>query len=181
MDLAYNYDSYRYYEYGRDYSASTELSAAAIVLIVIIWLLILACAVMAIIGLWKIFAKAGRNGWESLVPGHNTFVLCEIVGRPTWWVLLTFVPFANLVIMVILSLDIAKVFGKSVGFGVLNIFFPAVMFPILGFGQAQYLGPVAGEAGYGPAPQPQPAAAPVATTATKSTAAKAPRKTAAKK
>ena len=42
------------------------------VLIVLIWLALWA---MSIAGLWMIFVKAGRQGWESLLPFYNLFVL----------------------------------------------------------------------------------------------------------
>ena len=40
---------------------------------------LIVCAVFGIIGLWKIFQKAGKPGWASLVPVYNTYVLGTIV------------------------------------------------------------------------------------------------------
>lgn len=51
-----------------------------------------------------------------------------------------FIPVVNIIIAVIVSLELAKVFGKGTGFGI-GIFFLAFIFiPILGFGEATYKG-----------------------------------------
>lgn len=105
------------------------------------WLVILIVSVFMIVCMWKIFTKAGKPGWAAIVPIYNIIVMLEIIGRPLWWILLLFVPVANLVISVIMALDLAKVFGKSVGFGVLSIFFPYVTYPMLAFGKATYTAP----------------------------------------
>ncbi len=101
--------------------------------------------------LWRIFVKAGKPGWAVIVPIYNILVELEIVGRPWWWLLLMFVPVVNVVIGIIVLLDLAKVFGKSSGFGVGLIFLAFIFIPILAFGDAQYLGPIVGQAvGYQP-------------------------------
>jgi hypothetical protein len=46
----------------------------------------------------------------------------------------------NIVIAIILNIDIAKNFGKGVGFGIGLILLPFIFYPILGFGSAQYQG-----------------------------------------
>ena len=95
---------------------------------------------------WKIFAKAGKPGWASIVPIYNYIVLLEIVGRPIWWIVLMFVPIVNFVILIILCIDLAKSFGKGTGFGVGLIFLGFIFAPILAFGDATYRGPQAAAA-----------------------------------
>lgn len=48
-------------------------------------LLIVAFAVIIIIGLWKLFVKAGKNGWEAIIPFYNYYVLCEVAGLEWYW------------------------------------------------------------------------------------------------
>ncbi|MCR5209134.1 MAG: DUF5684 domain-containing protein [Lachnospiraceae bacterium] len=36
---------------------------------------------VAVIGLWKMFAKAGEKGWKALVPGLNLYVIFKIAGE----------------------------------------------------------------------------------------------------
>jgi hypothetical protein len=94
---------------------------------------------------WKIFTKAGQPGWAAIIPIYNLYIWCKIVGRPWWWILLMLIPFVNFVITIILCIDLAKSFGKGVGFGLGLVFLGIIFFPILGFGSAQYQGPSAGD------------------------------------
>lgn len=105
----------------------------------------LAIIVLMIVAWWKIFEKAGKPGWAAIVPIYNIIVLCEIVGRPAWWVVLFLIPCVNLVAHIIISLDLAKSFGKDVGFGVGLIILPYIFGLILGFGSATYVGPSAAQ------------------------------------
>lgn len=98
---------------------------------------------LLIAGMWKVFTKAGKPGWASIIPIYNFIVLVEIVGRPFWWIVMMFIPCVNVIFAIILSLDLAKAFGKGPGFGIGLAFIPVIFYPILGFGDAQYEGPVA--------------------------------------
>ena len=106
----------------------------------IIWLII--CIVM-IIGLWKVFTTAGQPGWMAIIPILNLFILCKIAGRPGWWLLLMLIPFVNFIIWIILSLDLAKKFGKGAGFGIGIALLGFIFLPVLGFSDAQYQGAAA--------------------------------------
>ena len=117
------------------------------------WIFWLAFMILMIAACWKIFTKAGQPGWASIIPIYNWYILCKIVGRPGWWVILLLIPFINFIIGIILCIDLAKSFGKGVGFGIGLILLGLIFFPILGFGSAQYQGPATGAI----APQPQPA------------------------
>lgn len=94
--------------------------------------------IFEVAAVWKIYTKAGQSGWSSLIPIYSMIILCRMAKRPEWWVLLLFVPFVSLVVVVLLYIDLARSFGKDIGFAILMIFFPFVMFPILGYGSAQY-------------------------------------------
>jgi uncharacterized membrane protein YhaH (DUF805 family) len=115
------------------------------------WVFWLAFTILMIAAWWKIFTKAGQPGWASIIPIYNLYIWCKIVGRPWWWILLMLIPFVNLIILIILTIDLAKSFGKGVGFGLGLFFLGIIFFPILGFGSAQYQGPSAG--GLAPVPQ----------------------------
>lgn len=107
-------------------------------LFLVIWLAII---VVVIAGFWKTFVKAGHPGWAAIVPIYNMYILCKIAGRPGWWVILCFIPFIGIVVAIILSLDVAKAFGKSVLFAVGLMLLSPIFYCILGFGSAQYQGP----------------------------------------
>ena len=98
--------------------------------------------VVIIASLWRVFTKAGQPGWGALIPFYNMYILLKIVGRPGWWMALLFIPFVNFVITLIVSIDLAKAFGRSSTFGVLGLFlFSFIGYPMLGFGKDQYVGP----------------------------------------
>ena len=118
------------------------------------WICWLAFAILMIAACWKIFSKAGQPGWAAIIPIYNWYILCKIVGRPGWWVILLLIPFVNFIIGIILCIDLAKSFGKGVGFGIGLILLGIIFFPILGFGSAQYQGPAAGSVGGATISQP---------------------------
>ncbi len=139
-------------DYNYTYTAPTALSSdhsgvsAGLVIVLLIISLVLGIATIA--GMWKVFTKAGKPGWAAIVPIYNLYILLQIVGRPTWWLLLlllSFIPFvgsiAVLVVMIIVSNDLSKSFGKGVGMTVAQVLVPFVAYPILGFGSAKYGGP----------------------------------------
>lgn len=96
-------------------------------------------------GLWKLFEKAGRAGWEGIIPIYNFYVMLKLTGRPMWWLVLLFIPGVNLLIMIGIIVDLVKSFGK---FG-LNQQVAAVILPFIylvrwGFDkETKYLGPSA--------------------------------------
>lgn len=107
----------------------------------IFWLIV---AVVMIVAYWKVFTKAKEAGWKSIIPIYNVIILLKIIGRPWWWILLMLIPFVNLIIAVIVSLDLAKSFGKSEAFGIIALFLVApVGYLMLAFGDAKYSGPSA--------------------------------------
>ena len=101
---------------------------------------VLAIGVFLIICQWKIYTKAGKPGWACLIPIYNIVVLLEIVKKPIWWLLLMLIPVVNVVIAILIMIELAKVFGKDGGFTVGLILLPYIFYPILAFGDAQYIG-----------------------------------------
>jgi hypothetical protein len=104
------------------------------------WIIELALIVLIVAGLWKTFTKAGKPGWAAIVPIYNLIILLEIAEKPLWWILLFLIPCVNLVFSIIVHIEVAKKFGKSAGFGVGLALLGFIFFPILGFGEAKYLG-----------------------------------------
>jgi hypothetical protein len=117
--------------------ASSDDGGGASAAILIIYVAFL---VLVVVGMWKIFTKAGEEGWKAILPFYNVYVLLKIVGRPAWWLILFLIPFVNFIVWIIVSLDLAKSFGKSGAFAVGLIFLPFLFAPILGFGSATYQG-----------------------------------------
>lgn len=99
---------------------------------------VLAIAIIMIVANWKIFTKAGKPGWASIVPIYNMYVTFQVAGMNGWMFLLLFVPLVNIVVQIMLCLNLAKAFGKSTGFGIGLIFLNPIFLLILAFGNAEY-------------------------------------------
>lgn len=120
--------------------------AAFFAIIMAMLIPIIIVSIIVIIGKWKIYTKAGKPGWASIIPIYSTIVLLEIVGKPIWWIFLFLIPCVNIVFLIWTINLLSKSFGQSEGFTVGLIFLSFIFYPILGFGNYQYLGP----AGAGP-------------------------------
>ena len=107
----------------------------------IVWIIYIAIIVAVSACWWMIFTKAGEAGWKSIIPIWNILILLKIIGREWWWILLMLIPLVNIVIWIIVSLDLAKVFGRGTGFGIGLAFLGFIFAPILGFGSDTYRGP----------------------------------------
>ncbi|MFO1062259.1 MAG: DUF5684 domain-containing protein [Pirellulales bacterium] len=117
--------------------------AGLFVMMMILAVVTLPLSIFIIATWWKVYTKAGKPGWASLIPIYGTIVFLEIVGRPIWWVVLTLIPCVNFVVIIILFIDLAKSFGKDVAFAVGMILLGIVFLPILAFGNSRYIGPAA--------------------------------------
>jgi len=82
---------------------------------------------------WKLYKKAGKSGWSSLIPIVNAITLLEIAELPWWYLILSCLPIVNIYVNFKLSINLAHKFGKSTIFGIALMFFPWICFPILAF------------------------------------------------
>ena len=123
-------------------------------------LIILAFYVLIIVAQWKIFTKAGQEGWKALIPIYNVapyverclysalVVLYKIIGLSPWLLLLyllSVVPVVGWIISIALSIvstvKLAKAFNQSTAFIFGLLFLSPIFQMILGFGKAEYVGP----------------------------------------
>ncbi len=116
-------------------STSSGLTGAIAAMGLFFWILSMALGILKIVSLWKIFKKAGKPGWASIVPIYNIYIMCEIAEKEWWYILLLCVPFVNIYVMIVLYNGMAKKFGKGGGFVVGMILLPVVFFPMLAFGK----------------------------------------------
>lgn len=118
-------------------------AAGGSILFIIFWIVyavvLIAFIAILIVSMWKIFVKAGKPGWASIIPVYNFWVICEIAfNNNIMWFIFLFIPFLNFVSMIAIMIGISKSFGKGTGFAILTVFFYVITFPILAFGKAQY-------------------------------------------
>ncbi len=140
----------------------TEESIAAMIVglgifsIFLIFFLVIICGlvVVLLIGKWKFYQKAGKNGWEAIIPFYSNWVLVEIAGLDWYWflaliagsicnVLGYIIPAFNYLgllanIAVILAhvcvfYNLSKKIHKDTAWIVLGVFFSGIMLAIAGF------------------------------------------------
>jgi hypothetical protein len=96
-------------------------------------------AIVGIVAMWVLFAKAGKPGWAAIIPIYNVIVFLQIINRPWWWILLILIPIVDVVILIIMIFDLGKSFGKG---GAWSFFLLLVLsiigYLILAFGKSQY-------------------------------------------
>lgn len=101
-----------------------------------------AILIYALIISWVVFTKAGQAGWKALIPFYNIYVFLQIVNRPGWWLLLCFIPFVNLIIAIVITLDLGKAFGKNGTWSIILLFFfQLIGMSILAFSKVKYTKP----------------------------------------
>lgn len=131
--------------YDIDESALAALGGA----LIIVLLIILAFAIMSLIGLYKVLEKAGQPGWAVFIPFYGSYVIVKAAGLH--WMYFLFIISNN--IISILDIDdltmvgyllsaygtfmccynLAKRFHKETGFAILLFLFSPICYMIMGF------------------------------------------------
>lgn len=126
------------YFFQDDGSGAAAAGAAAFIFLIFA-VVFGAIFLVVIASLWKVFVKAGKPGWAAIVPIYNLIVLLDIVDKPVWYIVLILIPGVGpLVLTILINLELAKKFGKEMGFAIGLIILPIVFLPMLAFGDAQY-------------------------------------------
>jgi hypothetical protein len=94
--------------------------------------------ILTIAGMWTVFAKAGQPGWAALIPIYNLYILFKIAGKSGWWLLLLLIPVVNVVVLFLVTMNVAASFGKGFLYTLGLIFLPFIFYPLLGFGSSTY-------------------------------------------
>ncbi|MBS1550337.1 MAG: signal peptidase I [Bacteroidetes bacterium] len=90
--------------------------------------------------MYKILQKANyKTPIAAFVPIWNGFALVDIVKKKWWWAIILFIPYVNIIALVLVNIRLAKFFGKGDGFTVGLILLGFIFYPILAFGDAQYI------------------------------------------
>jgi hypothetical protein len=118
---------------------------------------------LTVVSMWRIFVKAGRPGWQSLVPGYNIYVIFRMADLPPWQAsafiatvvaraAARFIPgvsggsmiisltlvLASAGFWFVACLGLASKFGRGTAFAIGLVLVPFVFFPVLAFGSAPY-------------------------------------------
>lgn len=124
--------------------SAADVSTMSTVPIMVSTIISLILGIIAIVAMWKIFKKAGKPGWASIIPIYNSVVMFQICGMNPWLLLLAIIPFVNFVtapiLAILINVNLAKKFGKGGGFAVGLIFLNFIFTLILAFGDSEYQG-----------------------------------------
>lgn len=125
------------------------IMGGSLVLILVIFALVIGYLVLYIVSMWKLFKKAGKNGWEAIIPYYNTYVLIEIAGLNWWYFLIAMagpiltiiglgslswlVTIASYAVNFFVFWNLAKKMHKStISTAILGTLFSGIMVPIMG-------------------------------------------------
>ena len=136
-----------------NYDVAGSIIAGLGVLAILIVIILVPIVIVYLVAKCKMYKKAGKNGWEAIVPFYSDWVYTEIAGVEWWWFIaliasniFSFTSYNgdqtisfNLTSVVglfgafVCNYNISKKLHKDVGFAVLMTIFPFVMIPIIGF------------------------------------------------
>ena len=152
---------------GEEAAVMGGLLTFLIILMLIMILIFGVTVVLAVIGEWKLFEKAGEKGWKALIPFYSTYIHCKIVGISPWWILIVFgtlfletlfqmsdstvfVVLATIFgllyyvvaiyFAIILAVSTARSYAKSTGWAVGLVLLAPYFTFALGVSKAQYVG-----------------------------------------
>ncbi len=155
--------------YGGGAPLDGAVAAGFIGMMVVSWIIAIVFLVLVIIAWWKIFTKAGQEGWKSIIPFYNVYIMLGIVGMPPLLMLIMigfFIPFLNLiaglawfVVSIMMYYKLSLAFGKGIGYTLGLIFLHPIFALMLAFGDAKYTAPVVAVKPSDPTP-PTPTPAP---------------------
>lgn len=129
-------------------TASDMILAGLSIYFGIVFLVAIVISILQIIGMWKMFTKAGEKGWKSIIPIYNVVILFKISGLSPWLILAYFatvIPFVGWIVTFCLTIyqsyKLSKSFGKDIGYTIGLILVTPIFYMILGLGNAEYVGP----------------------------------------
>ena len=63
------------------------------------------------IAIYKLFEKAGEQGWKVFVPVWSILIALKITKRPTWWLFIYYIPFLGMIIGIGIIVEFLKCFN----------------------------------------------------------------------
>ena len=122
--------------YGYNAASASGLVGGVLIFTALIGIISIALSIFMFVSMWKLFKKLGKPGWAGIIPIYNMYVLCCEVGqKPIWYLLLFFIPIANIYAGFVIYDAVAKKFGKDTIYTIGMLFLPFIFIPMLAFGK----------------------------------------------
>lgn len=113
-------------------------SKLVVTILTIIWLLTLGRSILIMICGKNIFKKASKGEKTALYPIVNLFTMLEVADVSTYLGILLFVPVVNVVILILMSIKLGKVFNAGTGYIIGLTLLPIMFYPLLSSSDKQY-------------------------------------------
>src|SRR5262245_30646544 len=101
------------------FAQSTQISPVALFGNLFLLLVELILIIVMLVGVWRVFEKAGEPGWAAIIPIYNLVVLLKITGYPIWFIIFGIIPCVNLiggpVLHILTSIELARRFKQGSG------------------------------------------------------------------
>ena len=138
-----------------NYGTESAVLGTVFAILGIVFIFAAIVGIICIIGLWKMFKKAGEEGWKAIIPVYNMYTLATITGVSPWWILVVSIvsiisgavpaisflgTIVSLYFSILICVSTAKSFGKDEAFAVGLFFLSPIFYMILGVGSAEYVG-----------------------------------------
>ncbi len=107
----------------------------------VFWVFVIIIYVIDVVAIWKIFTKAGKRGWLSIIPVVNSVIMMEITWGRKIYFLLYLIPIVSIVIRLVTYHKLSKAFGHRFLFTLGLWFFTPIFYWILGYGRSKYTSP----------------------------------------
>lgn len=127
------------------------------VFIVFIAIISLTLLIIYLIGRYHLFKKAGKNGWEALIPFYNNWIYVEIADLNKWWFILIIAPSICSILslgllsplaflisqfgLFVCNYNISKKMNQNIAITILMTLFPIIVIPILGISKKYTFNP----------------------------------------
>ncbi|MGM5629817.1 signal peptidase I [Apibacter raozihei] len=77
---------------------------------------------------WKLFQKAGKKAWQSLIPFYNIVITLQIIHRPWWWIFIVFIPIVGPIMCAVILVDFIRHFNRRTNTDALLVLLLSVIF-----------------------------------------------------
>ena len=123
-----------------DMSGAGGVFAGAFAILGIMSLLGSVLGIIMLISTMKIFKKAGKNMWYSLIPIYNIIIMMDIIKMKYKELLFLLIPFVgSLIFLYRYSVGLSKAFGKSNNYALGLFFLSFIFIPLLAFSDNKYV------------------------------------------
>ena len=111
-----------------------------LILWIVLGIILLILLLIVLVSISKVLKKANRSPLTGFIPIYNLIPLLEITNMSKSLFVPLIIPIVNIPFLLMLDLELAKLFKKDKKFGILLLVLPFIFFPILAFGKSEYIG-----------------------------------------